>query len=321
MADTVSHLPRVAVLSLAILCCTTLEAVAETVQIPGPEGALEGEAIAVPGADHALIIIPGSGPIDRDGNGIEIGMQTDTYRLLAEALAAEGIASIRIDKRGFGGSEGAIADPGNVSISGYADDTRGWIGKALELAPCVWLAGHSEGGLVALVAASNPPEGLCGLILMSTGGRPTGRILVEQMQANPAAELLLPELESIVAGLEAGKTRDVATISEALQGLFAPGMQAYMVDLFAYNPQAVARSWPGPVLVLQGDHDIQIKMLDAAMLATAMPQAERRDLAGATHMLKPDQPGEPFATYSDPALPLHPDLVPAIVEFLAAQGG
>lgn len=299
-----------------IVALAVQSAQADVWQLPGPAGPLEGEAIAVAGAAHAVVIVPGSGPIDRNGNGEQIGLRSDSYRMLAEGLASRGIASLRIDKRGFFGSASAVADPNAVTIAGYADDTRAWVERAAELAPCVWIAGHSEGGLVALVAASQPPASLCGLILMATSGRPTGQLLIEQLQANPVTAASLPEIEDIVSDLENGQTRDVQAVSPGLHWLFAPGLQRFMVDLFAYDPAALATRWRGPALILQGDRDLQVKPRDAALLAEAMPQAARYELIGATHMLKSDQPAAPLATYADPDLPLHPQVVPSIAAFL-----
>ncbi|MCE8469682.1 alpha/beta hydrolase, partial [Rhodovulum sulfidophilum] len=81
-----------------------------------------------------------------------------------------------------------------------------------------------------------------------------------------------------------------------------------------YDPAAVAERWHGPVLILQGGADMQVRPEDAGLLAAAMPQARRADLPGVTHMLKADLPGRPYATYTDPALPLAPGVVPAILE-------
>lgn len=300
---------------LAALCFPTL-ALAEVVQIAGPDGALEAEQIAVMDAEHAVIIIPGSGPTDRDGNSPQLGLVSDSYRLLAEGLAERGVAALRIDKRGFFGSHSAIADPNDVTIAAYAEDARRWVSHAATLAPCVWLAGHSEGGLVALVAAADAPEALCGLILLSTAGRPIGQLLLEQMRANPMNAPLIPEIEGLVADLEAGQTRDPEAITPILQPLFSAGLQRYMIDLFAHDPLAHARRWQGPVLIVQGDADIQIRPLDADLLASALPQSERANLPGATHMLKQDLPGQPYATYTNPALPLHEGVLPAITGFL-----
>ena len=289
---------------------------AEPVQIPGPEGPLEAEMIVVEDARHVVVIVPGSGPTDRDGNGPQGGIATDTYKLLAEALAEHGIASLRIDKRGLFGSATAIANPNRVTIEAYASDTADWLARAGELAPCTWIAGHSEGGLVALVTAANAPDTLCGLILLATPGRPLGQLMVEQFEANPANKPILPEVRSLVSDLEAGKTPDLAEIPSPLKPLFAEDLQGYMTDLFSYDPADIAGDWGGPALIVQGDADLQVKEIDADRLQTALPNATRLDLPGATHMLKIDVPGDPIATYRDPDLPLHPDLIPGLIQFL-----
>lgn len=58
----------------------------EPVQIDGPQGALVGELINVANAGNIVVIIPGSGPTDRDGNSLQMGLQPDTYKMLAEEL-------------------------------------------------------------------------------------------------------------------------------------------------------------------------------------------------------------------------------------------
>lgn len=302
----------------ALALCLALPglAAAEALRIDGPTGPLEGEALAVPGARHALVIVPGSGLVDRDGNSGDGRLATDAYKLLAEGLAEAGIASIRIDKRGFFGSAGAAADPNAATVAGYAEDARAWVGRAAALAPCVWIAGHSEGGLVALVAAQTPPKTLCGLILLAAPGRPVGRILEEQLAANPYNTALIPEIRAIIADLEAGRTRDPGTIAAPLRPLFGAGPQRFMIDLFAWDPAAPAAEAALPMLVVQGDADLQISAADAALLTGAAPGAESAPLAGMTHMLKPDRPGAPWASYADPAIPLHSGLVPAIRGFL-----
>ncbi len=298
--------------------CLPLWAQADPVQIPGPEGPLEAEEIAVPGASHALVIIPGSGPTDRDGNAAQAGVASDAYKLLAEGLAQEGVASLRIDKRGLFGSESAIADPNAVTIAAYADDANAWVEKAASLASCVWLAGHSEGGLVALAAAQTAPDTLCGLILLATPGRPLEELLVQQLAANPANAPLMEDLKAIVADLKAGQTRDTQSIPPALQPLFPLSIQPYLIDLFSYDPVQLARTWQGPVLIVQGDADVQVTPDDAQNLQTAMPHADILSLVGGTHMLKAAIPERPFATYTDPSLPLHPGLLSGIMNFLNA---
>jgi pimeloyl-ACP methyl ester carboxylesterase len=291
----------------------------ETVRIPGPMGPLEAALIAVPGAAHVVVIVPGSGPTDRDGNQPATGLvATDSYKLLAEGVAAAGIASLRIDKRGMYGSRAAIPDANDVSVTAYADDLRGWIGLAATLAPSVWVAGHSEGGLVGLVAARDAPPALSGLILLAAPGRPVGDVLIGQIEANPANGPIMADVRAIVADLQAGRRRTPESMPEDLRPLFHPVVQGYWSDLLSHDPAAIARDWSGPVLIIQGDADTQVTLADADHLAAAMPQARRIDLAGGTHTLKAAVEGAPLATYQDPTLPLHPDLVPGIVAFLTS---
>ena len=68
---------------------------AEPVQIPGPQGPLEGEYLFQGAASRGVLIIPGSGPVNRDGNLPQTGIETNMYLLLTEGLAATGIASLR----------------------------------------------------------------------------------------------------------------------------------------------------------------------------------------------------------------------------------
>ncbi|MGU3496956.1 alpha/beta hydrolase [Xanthobacteraceae bacterium A53D] len=293
---------------------------AETLTILGPAAPLQGEAVLVPGAKAGVIIIPGSGPIDRDGNMPMA--QTDAYRLLAEGLAGAGISSLRIDKRGFGGSEKAIADMADITVAAYAQDARDWAAafSAKIGTPCVWIAGHSEGGLVALVAAGQADAKICGLVLMAASGRKISDLMRMQFRQNPHNAPVLDELDGIVTSLEKGEYRDEEKITPAIRPLFTKGLQRYMIQLFAYDPAQVAKGVKLPVLILQGDRDFQVKPEDAAMLAKALPQAKSVPLPGVTHMLKADVAGNPFATYQDPKLPLAPAVVPAIADFIKENG-
>jgi hypothetical protein len=284
-------------------------------RIAGPQGPLEAEVIAVAGARHAVVIIPGSGPTDRDGNSPR-GLATNTYRLLAEGLAGAGIASVRIDKRGMFGSAGAVADPNDVTLAAYAEDARNWVDYASSLAPCVWIAGHSEGGLVALVAAQDAPDCLCGVILLAVPGRPLGQVLIAQVGADPQNAPIMAELRGIVRDLGAGLRRESGSMSPPLRPLFPPVVQGFLVDLMSRDPAVLAAGWRGHALIVQGDADIQVGPQDADLLARAMPQARRIDLAQGTHMLKHAVEGQPLATYQDPGLPLHEDLLRGILLFL-----
>ncbi len=292
---------------------------AEVLTIPGPEGALSGTYSDAGQRQHVVVIVPGSGPVDRDGNGPEVGLHSNSYRLLAEALTAAGLSSIRIDKRGFFGSATAIADPNAVTIADYAEDARAWVDRAAKTASCVWVAGHSEGGLVAMIAATKPPAALCGVILLAAPGRPVGQLIRTQIRANPANGPFIAELEAIIDSLEAGQPYPINAISAELQPMFQPGMQRYMIDLFSYDPMTAAAALKLPLLIVHGEADVQIGVQDAKLLQSAALDSELHLIPDMTHMLKAEVSGQPFATYTDPDLPLHPALVPAIMGFISSQ--
>lgn len=203
---------------------------------PGPQGPLAGTLLDPDRAAPLVLIVPGSGPTDRDGNS-PAGVAGGPYRQLAEALAVDGIASVRIDKRGMFGSKAAFADVYASTTQGYADDVHAWsaaIGRATGRR-CIWVAGHSEGALVALVAAQSP-AGLCGLILLSGGGRRLSDVMREQLKANPAnAPILAASLDAITM-LESGKRVPEATLPAPVRPLFGDRMQGYWIDLFSRDP-------------------------------------------------------------------------------------
>ncbi|MEO8619275.1 MAG: alpha/beta fold hydrolase [Sphingomicrobium sp.] len=300
---------------LTALAATTLTA-------PGPRGPLEGTLIDAGKHAPVAIIIPGSGPTDRDGNN-PMGVTAASYRLLAEALAQRGVSTIRTDKRGMFGSKAAIPDANKVTIADYAADAHAWakVARRATGARCVWLIGHSEGGLIALKAGQNTDD-LCGIVTVAGPGRRLGTVMRQQLQANPAnAPILTPALHAIDE-LEAGRLVDAAALPAPLQPLFNPSIQPFVMDLFSYTPTALATSLKLPLLVVNGDQDIQVTVDDARALATAQPKATLVVAKGVTHTLKiVDGEGRAanLATYADASKPVSPVVADAIASFLKAK--
>lgn len=290
------------------------------VETPGPNGPLKGTMLSPAGSDApVLLMIPGSGPTDRDGNN-PMGVKAASLKLLAEGLAAQGIASVRIDKRGMFASAAAVPDANAVTIDDYATDVHGWVEtiRRQTNARCIWVLGHSEGGLVALRAAQSG-QGICGLILVSTPGRPLGTVLREQLKANPANAPFLDQADSAISSLEAGKHVDIGTLHPALARLFRANVQDFLISEMAIDPAKLIGAYKGHVLIIQGDKDIQVGTGDAERLKQASPDATLTILPNSNHVLKlvtSDDRMANVATYADPALPLTPEIVPAIAHYI-----
>ncbi len=291
------------------------------VQVQGPSGLLKGTMLAPETAAGAplVLIIPGSGPTDRDGNN-RLGVKAASYRLLAEGLAARGVASVRIDKRGMFGSAAASTNPNDITVADYAADVHAWAasltGKGL--APCVWVAGHSEGSLVALAAAQVPKD-ICGLVLISGAGRRLGPVIREQLSKAPGADpaVLAPAMV-VLDKLEKGQEADVSGLAPGLAALFNPQVQGFLIDLMSYDPPKLAARYPGPILVIRGTTDLQVSAEDAELLAHARPGILFKSIPGVNHVLKaaPPERSSNVATYADPNLPIAPEVVDAVAGFV-----
>lgn len=286
---------------------------------PGPEGALSATLVDAGPGSPVAIIIPGSGPTDRDGNN-PMGVKARPYQLLADALAATGLSTVRIDKRGMFGSKAALADANKVTIAGYATDAHAWAKAARSAtgAKCVWLIGHSEGALVALKAGQDPTD-LCGVIAVSAMGRKFGTVLRDQLKANPANSVFLDAALGVIAELEQGRTVPADKLGPILPMVFPPAVQPYLIDVMAQDSVALASTLKLPLLVVQGDKDIQIGIADAQSLASAHKDATLAIVPDVNHVLKKiasTDPATQLKTYADPDLPIAQEVVDAIAGFV-----
>lgn len=317
-----SAAPQATPESAAPRAAVEIETAGIEMEIAGPQGPLAGTFLNAGAGTPVVLLLPGSGPTDRDGNNLH-GVRAASSRLLAEGLAAEHVSSLRIDKRGLFGSATAISNPNAVTIADYARDAHDWIAalRARTGAPCVWLLGHSEGGLIALFAAQEP-EGICGLLLVAAPGRPLDLVLREQLSAAPPA--ISEQAFAAIDRLKAGGDVDPAGLPPALAGLFARPVQPFLRDLFSHDPAELAAHYAGPILIVQGSEDIQVSTRDAELLHTAARQSQLLVVPGMNHVLKTVPAGDRaanVAAYADPDRPLADGLVGDMAAFIRAHGG
>lgn len=282
----------------------TEEAFAETREGVTLRGALWLPVIATSGKVPVALLIAGSGPTDRDGNS-SLGLRTDAYRLVAEALAARGIASLRYDKRGVG-SSGREFDPATTVLEDFAADALA-IARRLRADPrfsTLALLGHSEGGLLALMIAERAaPDAL---VLVATAGRPLGVVLREQLARKLDASLMV-DVDRVLDAVRRGASPD--PIPAPLAPLFAPTVRAFLRSALDLDPLPLLRAAKARVTIVQGAFDAQVTPADAHLLAGARPDATLTILPTMNHVLKAEASAAlPQASYADPTRPLAPGL-------------
>lgn len=299
-----------------LLATAALYAVEEDITLNTPTGDIHGKLI-LPDGDTpcpVVIIIAGSGPTDMNGNNA--GMTNNSLLYLARELAAGGIASVRYDKRAIGKSAAACTNEEDLRFDHYIDDAAAWADKLAgdSRFTKVIIAGHSEGSLIGMVAAQRS-EAVKGYISIAGCGSPAYEILEEQLKSQPA--WIQEQSASICKELREGRT--VKEVPYYLMSLYRNSVQPYLISWFSYNPAEEVAKLDIPILILQGDMDIQVGVAEAEKLHTAQPSATMHIIKEMNHILKhcsTMQQMAQLATYRDANLPLKAELVRLIVEFI-----
>ena len=261
-----------------------------------------------------VLIIPGSGPTDRDGNQMMM-VQAQPYKMLADSLLRYGIATLRFDKRGIGASKEAAPAEENLRFNNYIEDVQAWV-KLLrhdKRFSRVVILGHSEGSLIGMAAANEArPDGF---ISVAGAAEPADEILRKQLSSQLPPQIM-DSVERILQSLKAGQV--VADTDPKLAMLFRKSVQPYIISWFQYDPRLELARLRMPVLIVQGTHDIQVDTAQARMLLAVKPGARYLQVEGMSHVLKPAPADklENVASYAKPGHPLPTELVQAVRNFV-----
>lgn len=302
---------------------------------------LAGTLTTPPGAGPfpAVLLITGSGTQDRD----ETLFEHKPFLVLADALTRRGVAVLRVDDRGIGGSRGGL--PGATTADFASDVEAGvaWLRTRPEIDPRrIGLLGHSEGGLIAPMVASRDPA-IAFILLWAGPGVPGKEVIVDQARTLAMASGASPEQAQQSADLQrklldallAAPDRDAAkaSMNAALAGSGTPPVTdatvAFMgAPWYRYfmtlDPAVALRAVHVPVLALLGGKDLQVTpAVNEAALRAALagnPHASVEVLPGLNHLFQPARTGAP-AEYAAIERTIAPAALERMVDWIALTAG
>lgn len=303
---------------MAILFISVANAAEEPITLTTPTGKIHGMLMLPDSGTHCpvVVIIAGSGPTDMDGNTIGSRYSNNSLKMLAEGLAANGIASVRYDKRGIGKSHEAGIKEEELRFGHYIDDATAWadkLGNDSRFSKVV-IAGHSEGSLIGMVA-SRKSSAVKAYISIAGCGRAAYEVIEEQLKRQPEQI----QREAAAINKELREERTIDEIPHYLAPLYRRSVQPYLISWFRYNPAEEIAKLTIPVLIVQGDMDIQVTVSEAERLRMARIFSSYHIIPGMNHLLKHCGSTDPIAqmqSYQNPALPIVEEVIKVISRFV-----
>jgi pimeloyl-ACP methyl ester carboxylesterase len=286
--------------------------IAGTLTMPPGEGKLKHPSI---------VLVAGSGPYGRD----ELVAGTPIFAQLAGALAQQGFAVLRYDKRGIGQSGGRSE---RATLQDYADDLNAaikWMSKRRDFdSRRIAVVGHSEGGAVAMLAAAREKK-IASVVLVAAPGS-TGAALVLEQQKHLLEVAKAPEEERKAKIQLQEKIQQAVMTDTGWEGippeLRAQAESTLFRSMLLFDPAKVMPKVKQPILIVQGDLDKQVFPHHAdtlGELARARKKAgpvELVHLSGVNHLLVPATTGEVSEYASLPEKTISPVVPKTIGEWL-----
>lgn len=274
---------------------------------------IQGTLLLPENAEHPdlVLIIPGSGPTDRNGN--QPMMNNNALKLLAQGLQGRGIASFRYDKRVIPLIRQGNFQEQDIAFNDFIDDARLVLNYFKKSAAFnkIYIAGHSQGSLVGMVAAQ---EGADGFISIAGAGQSIDYVVIDQLSL---------QLPTAVPGCAAAfktlrETGRVDDFPQELSAIFRPSLQGFMYQWMSYDPAKILGSLTIPTMIINGSSDLQVSEQEALLLKKGAPMAEFKIILNMNHVLKIiDEKGLANGkSYNDPNMPVAQELIDIISDFV-----
>lgn len=258
-----------------------------------------------------VIIIAGSGPTDRNGN--QNMMKNNSLKFLAEGLYKNGIASFRYDKRIIKIMKTGAIDEKKIKFDDFIEDAISVINhfKKDDRFSGVYIIGHSQGSLVGMIAAKDNADGF---ISIAGAGQEIDDVIVDQLakQAPGLAENARQSFDDL-------RVNGVAqNYSPGLASIFRPQIQPFIYNWMQYNPQEELAKLDIPILLINGDKDLQVQVSEAEKLHIVKPDATYKIIPKMNHVLKEIEGNdlENSKSYNQYDLPISEELVSTITQFI-----
>lgn len=287
---------------------------AEAVVVRTPAGHSLTGTLTIPsnarGRVPAVVTITGSGQQDRD-ESISIVAGFRLFRQVADTLGRRGIAVLRLDDRGVGGSGGDV----NGTTADFADDIRAgveYLRTRSEIDGArIALVGHSEGGMIAPMVAAEDPR-IAAIVLMAGPADRGDSVISFQLRSAVEQE---PSI--------APAARDSALAAIRAQFDSTSGKLAWMQYFLSYDPLPTIRRVRQPVLILQGETDRQVTSDQAARLMFALRDAGNRRVTAhvfpdRNHLFLRDPNGAPSGYSRLPSGRVDDEVMGILADWLAA---
>lgn len=257
-----------------------------------------------------VIIIAGSGPTDRDGN--QNFTKNNSLKKLALGLTNKNLATFRYDKRIVKQIKKGKVDK-NMMFDDFIKDAVSVIDYFIKSKNFnkIYVAGHSQGSLVGMIAAKNRADGF---ISLAGAGQSIDKVILEQIEKT--APMFTDDTKRVFNILKEGKT--TTNFPPALASIFNIDVQPFISNWMAYNPVNEINKLKMPILIINGNKDLQVTEAEAKLLKVAAPKATLAIIDKMNHVLVPIEGGtlENSKSYNESARTLPIELVEIIIKFI-----